>query len=56
MRALQLRPDIFRAAVAIDAPLDPEAWLRSTVNLDAETIGEPTFAQQVRRTYPEFVS
>lgn len=28
LRALQLEPDLFRCAVAIDAPLAPELWLR----------------------------
>lgn len=30
LRALQLQPAVFRCAVAIDAPLDPGAWLSST--------------------------
>lgn len=28
LRALQLEPAAFRAAIAVDAPLDPEAWLQ----------------------------
>ncbi len=27
LRALQLRPDVFRCGIAIDAPLDPQNWL-----------------------------
>jgi pimeloyl-ACP methyl ester carboxylesterase len=34
VRALQLQPDVFRCAVAFNAPLDPGAWLRPEVTVE----------------------
>lgn len=41
VRALQLEPEVFRCAIAIDAPLDPDTWLPEDETRDA--------ARQARR-------
>ena len=50
LRALQLHPDTFRCAIALDAPLDLEAWLRPAVR-GIEQGPAVDFTQEVQRAF-----
>jgi pimeloyl-ACP methyl ester carboxylesterase len=49
LRALQLKPDIFRCGIAVDAPIDPQRWVRPKLS-DEDTVD---FAQEVQRGFLE---
>lgn len=50
LRALQLHPDTFRCAIALDAPLDLEAWLRPALR-GIEQGPAVDFTQEVQRAF-----
>jgi pimeloyl-ACP methyl ester carboxylesterase len=50
LRATQLHPEVFRCAIAIDAPLDLEAWLRPPLR-EIEAGPQMDFTQEVHRAF-----
>jgi pimeloyl-ACP methyl ester carboxylesterase len=51
LRALQLEPDRFRCAVAINAPLDLDQWLREPMSDDISSMATVDFPREVQRAF-----